>query len=125
MLVIFRLISVKIQNHISPMFITHKFHTIIDKLQGFIVRQPYSGQIINGIKKQELRNFKTTKLNQPVYLLSEGLVLGKIMFTGIKENNQEWKYAWNVKVLKKFARPWRYSHPLGAQRWVKEVKPKR
>ena len=106
------------------MFITLKFYTIIDKLQGFIVRQPYSGKIINGIKKQEFRNFKTNKLNQPVYLLSEGLVLGKIMFTGIKENNQEWKYAWNVKVIKKFARPWRYAHPLGTQRWVKDVKPK-
>jgi len=107
------------------MFITLKFYTIIDKLQGFIVRQPYSGQIINRTKKQEFRNFKTTKLNQPIYLLSEGFVLGKIMFTGIKDNTKEWKYAWNVKVLKKFVKPWRYAHPLGAQRWVKEVKPKR
>jgi len=73
-------------------------------LEGFIVRQPYSSQIINGTKKQEFRNFKTSKLNHPVYLLSEGLVLGKIMFTGIKENNKEWKYAWDVKVLKKICK---------------------
>jgi len=93
-------------------------------LQGFIVRQPYSNQIINGIKKYEFRNFKTTKLNIPVYLLSEGMVLGKIMFTEIKENNKKWEYAWKIKVLKKFSKPWRYSHPQGAQRWVKKVIPK-
>jgi hypothetical protein len=97
----------------------------LDTLQGFIVKQPYSSQIINGTKKYEFRNFKTTKLNVPVYLLSEGLVLGKIMFTEIKENNKEWKYAWRIKVLKKLTRPWRYSHPQGAQRWVKHVIPKK
>ncbi len=93
-------------------------------MQGFIIRQPYSGQIINETKKQEFRNFKTLKLNQPIYLLSEVFVLGKIMFSGIKDNTKEWKYACNFKVFKNFARPWRYAHPLGAQRWVKEVKPK-
>ena len=25
------------------------------------------------------------------------------------------------KVLKKFLKPWKYSHPQGAQRWVKNV----
>jgi len=90
-------------------------------MEGFIIRQPYSNQIINGTKKHEFRNFKTTKLNIPIYLLSEGMVLGKIMFTEIKENNKDWKYAWKIKVLKKFAKPWRYSHPQGAQRWVKKV----
>ena len=94
-------------------------------LQGFIVRQPYSNQIINGTKKYEFRNFKTTKLNIPVYLLSGGMVLGKIMFTEIKENNKEWKYAWKIKVLKKFSKPWKYSHPQGAQRWVKKVIPRK
>ena len=72
----------------------------------------------------EFRNFKTTKLNIPVYLLSGGMVLGKIMFTEIKENNTEWKYAWKIKVLKKLAKPWKYSHPQGAQRWVKRVYPR-
>ena len=47
------------------------------------------------------------------------------MFTEIKENNKDWKYAWKIKVLKKLAKPWRYSHPQGAQRWVKTVKLKR
>ena len=94
-------------------------------LQGFIVKQPYSNQIINGTKKYEFRNFKTTKLNIPVYLLSGGMVLGKIMFTEIKENNKEWKYAWKIKVLKKFSKPWKYSHPQGAQRWVKKVIPRK
>ncbi len=91
-------------------------------MDGFIIRQPYSNQIINRTKKHEFRNFKTTKLNVPIYLLSEGMVLGKITFTEIKENNEDWKYAWKIKVLKKFTRPWKYSHPQGAQRWVKNVK---
>ena len=58
-------------------------------MQGFIVKQPYSSQIIKSTKKYEFRNFRTTKLNIPIYLLSEGMVLGKIMFTEIKENNKE------------------------------------
>lgn len=94
-------------------------------MQGFIVKQPYSGQIITKKKKQEFRNFKTKKINEPVYLLSEGFVLGKIMFTGIKEINKDWKYAWDIKVLKKLSRPWKYHHPQGAQRWVKEVRSKK
>ena len=94
-------------------------------MQGFIVKQPYSSQIINGTKKYEFRNFKTARLTIPIYLLSEGMVLGKIMFTEIKENNKDLKYAWKIKVLKKLTKPWRYSHPQGAQRWVKTVKPKR
>ncbi|MDH3736230.1 MAG: phage baseplate assembly protein V [Nitrosopumilus sp.] len=47
------------------------------------------------------------------------------MLTEIKENNKDWKYAWKIKVLKKFAKPGRYSHPQGAQRWIKKVEPKR
>jgi len=90
-------------------------------MQGFIVKQPYSSQIINSVKKVEFRNFKTSKLNEPCYLLSEGLVLGKIMFTEIKKNNKDWKYAWNIKIIKKFKKPWKYAHPQGAQRWVKVV----
>ena len=90
-------------------------------MQGFIVKQPYSNQIINGTKKYEFRNFRTTKLNVPIYLLSEGMVLGKIMFTEIKENGKDWKYAWKIKILKKLTKPWRYSHPQGAQTWVRQV----
>ena len=90
-------------------------------MDGFIVKQPFSNRIINGTKKYEFRNFKTTKLDDPIYLLSEGMVLGKIMFTSIKENKKTWKYAWRVKVLKKFVKPWKYSHPQGAQIWVKNV----
>jgi hypothetical protein len=90
-------------------------------MDGFIVKQPYSNQIINGTKKFEFRNFKTRKLNISTYLLSEGMVLGKIMFVDIKENTRDWKYAWRIKVLKKFLKPWKYSHPQGAQRWVKNV----
>ncbi|MDH3794936.1 MAG: hypothetical protein OER78_07670 [Nitrosopumilus sp.] len=47
------------------------------------------------------------------------------MFTEIKENNKSWKYASKIKVLKKFAKPWRYSHPQGVQRWIKKVSPKK
>ena len=58
------------------------------KMDGFIIRQPYSGQIIKGTKKFEFRNFQTAKLNTSVYLLSEGHVLGKIMFTEIKKRGE-------------------------------------
>ena len=33
-------------------------------------------------------------------------------------------YFAKIKVLKKFVKPWRYSHAQGAQRWVKKVIPK-
>ena len=94
-------------------------------MHGFIVKQPYASQIINGTKKFEFRNFKTKKLNEPCYLLSEGYVLGTIMFTKIKEINKDWKYAWSIKIIKKLAKPWKYKHPQGAQRWVKKVIPRK
>jgi hypothetical protein len=90
-------------------------------MQGFIVKQPYSDQIISGKKKFEYRNFKTKKINEPCYLLSEGFVLGTIMFTGIKEINKDWRYSWRIMVIKKLKQPWKYNHPMGAQRWVKSV----
>ena len=94
-------------------------------MQGFIVKQPYANQIINGTKKFEFRNFKTNKLDESCYLLSEGLVLGTIMFTGIKEINKDWKYAWSIKIIRKLTRPWKYRQPQGAQRWVKKVIPRK
>jgi len=89
---------------------------------GFIICQPYANQIINGTKTQEYRTFKTKKLNQPVYLLSEGLAIGIISFESIEKMETTFgKYAWNIKVLEKFTTPTPYHRKTGQQIWVKEV----
>ena len=82
--------------------------------------------------KEELKN----KTNEEVIKLKDKQVLiqmlehlrklyinvNKDKDISIKENNKDSKYAWKIKVLKKFSRPLKYSHPQGAQRWVKHVK---
>ena len=89
--------------------------------QGFIVCQPYADQIISGEKTEEFRTFRTIKLNEPIYLLSEGKAHGLILFESIREIDFK-SYAWKIKVLKKFKEPIPYERKTGQQIWVKEVK---
>ena len=96
----------------------------LETMYGFIICQPYAGQIINGEKKQEFRSRRTTKLNIPVYLLSNKKCLGIIQFTKCSKTNKHPKYdwAWDVIVIEKFTKPKKFFHPRGAQRWIKDVK---
>ncbi len=93
-------------------------------MNGIIILQPYADQIINGIKKYEYRSRQTTKLNIPVYLLSNKKCLGIIKFTKCEksENNTKYNYSWKVKVLEKFKEPKPYIPIKGAQIWIKDVK---
>lgn len=93
-------------------------------MYGFIICQPHADRIINGIKKQEFRSRRTTKLNIPVYLLSDKKCLGIIEFTKCYKTNKHKKYdyAWDVTVIEKFTKPKKYIHLLGAQIWIKNVK---
>lgn len=93
-------------------------------MNGIIICQPYAGQIINGIKKYEYRSRKTTKLNIPVYLLSNKKCLGIIKFTKCEKTykHQKYNYAWKVTVLEKFKEPKNYIAIKGAQIWIKNVR---
>lgn len=57
-------------------------------MEDFIAKLPISKQIINETKKFAFRNFKTPKINIPIFFLNKGMILGKIMFADIKENNK-------------------------------------
>jgi len=57
-------------------------------------------------------------------LVCEGKIFGKIIFTEINGINKDWKYSWKIKILQKFSKPWKYSHPKGTQGWVKKIRKK-
>ena len=89
---------------------------------GLIVKQPYANQIINGEKKIEYRSrkppFRYRKI--PIYLLSEGKVLGVIIIHDHHQVDSD-TWAWEVEDIHKYKLPEKYRHPCGAQVWVKNV----
>ncbi len=93
-------------------------------MDGLIVLQPHADKIINRTKKTEFRNKKTpeNKIKIPLYLLSGGYALGKFKIIGFGRGKTDFRYGWKIKVLKKFTKPKKYRHPMGAQIWVKNVK---
>lgn len=109
-------------------------------MDGLIVKQPFANQIISKRKKREYRLWPPpdNKINRNIYLLSNGYALGIIKIVGTKNLSTrvrilklkgvktrtaiKYRYAWLLKVVKKFRKPIRYRHPRGAQIWVKDVK---
>ncbi len=94
-------------------------------MYGLYICQPYADQIITGIKKYEFRNWKSKKIGQPVYLLTKNSqCLGIILLRHYQKIDiPDWyKYAYRVDVIERFDPPRKYHHPLGAIRWVKNVK---
>ena len=95
-------------------------------MYGLYICQPYAEQIITGYKKYEYRNWKSKKLKTPIYLLTKNSeCLGIISlrhYQEIDEGPDWYKYAYRVDVIERFEKPRKYFHPLGAVRWVKNVK---
>lgn len=112
-------------------------------MNGLIVKQPFAGLIIEGSKTWELRSRSppNEKLNQELYLLSSGSVLGKIKIIDnwitskkeLKQNKEkhwsdtqylsdyEHQEVWEIEVTEKFQKPKKYFHPIGARIWVNNV----
>ena len=93
-------------------------------MDGLIVLQPDANRIINRLKKTEFRNKMPPegKINTPLYLLSGGYAVGKFKIAGFGRGKLNFRYGWRIKVIKKFSKPKKYKHPMGAQIWVKNVK---
>lgn len=109
-------------------------------MDGLIVKQPFANQIISRRKKREYRLWPppVKKMNRNIYLLSNGYALGIIKIEGARRlstrarilklkgvrtrTSIKYRYAWLLRVVKKFRKPIRYRHPRGAQIWVKDVK---
>lgn len=113
-------------------------------MDGLIVNEPFASMIIEGKKTWELRNrlLPTKRQGKEFYLLSKGRALGTVRFlysigplsrnqiTQNKDKHHCYKltsaeepvFAWIVKVEKKYKRPLRYRHPMGARIWVRNVK---
>ncbi|MEM2683851.1 MAG: ASCH domain-containing protein [Nitrososphaerota archaeon] len=109
-------------------------------LDGLIVKQPYADQIIRGYKKWEMRRRPPPidKIGKNILLLSGGYALGIIRIVKVVGPlgerdlirtmkmhggaNPTYRYAWVVKIVKKFEKPIKYRHPSGARVWVKNVK---
>ena len=112
-------------------------------MDGLIVKQPFGDLIIDGKKTWELRSKSAPKkkLNREILLLSSGFALGKIKIKKCFEANKKeiianqkkhksninglidenYFHVWEVNVIEKFSKPKKYSHPLGARIWVKNV----
>lgn len=111
-------------------------------MEGLIVKQPFADLIIDGQKEWELRSRSppNEKIKKELFLLSSGMVLGKIKITNHWElnsnellKNQEkhcssinlddefYSHVWEIQVTKKYSKPKKYGHPMGARVWVKNV----
>ena len=112
-------------------------------MDGLIVKQPFAKFIIDGKKEWELRSRcpPSKKLGKNLYLLSSGNVLGKIIIEThwivTKQELEKHKqkhlsetsflskthvsHVWKIHVTKKFEKPKKYSHPIGARVWVNNV----
>ena len=90
---------------------------------GLIVKQPFASNIIMGKKIREYRSRAPPERYRriPIYLLSDGLVLGTIKITGYKPNFAS-GCTWYVEVIEEFKLPKLYKHPNGARIWVKNVR---
>ena len=113
-------------------------------MDGLIVKQPYADMLIDGTKMWELRNRHPpkNKVDVDIFLLSRCYSLGIIHIvksTGplsiaeLNNNNDRHRsgigwptdtpptYAWHIHTIERFTPPKKYSHPNGAQIWVKDV----
>ena len=112
-------------------------------MDGLIVKQPFAEMIASGKKTWELRSRSAPKekINKEILLLSSGYALGKIKIKKCFESNKKeiiqnhkkhlsgvnldseniYSHVWEVSVIKKFSKPKKYSHPMGARVWVKNV----
>ena len=112
-------------------------------MDGLIVKQPFADLIASGNKTWELRSRSAPKekINKEILLLSSGYALGKIKIKkcfevtkkeiiknkkkhlGEINNTSEnfYLHVWEVNVTKKFTKPKKYSHPMGARVWVKNI----
>lgn len=110
---------------------------------GLIVKQPFADKIVNGEKTWEIRSriAPRTKINKEILLLSAGYVLGTITIKKCFKSNKSqliknkkkhltdideqydfrYSYVWEIIVKKKYSTPKKYSHPIGARIWVKNV----
>ena len=111
-------------------------------MDGLVVLEPYATMIIDGRKSWELRSRKppTSRVGRNIYLLSSGEILGVVKITewsgplsgkDLKVHFTEHQvrdpkpglYAWNLVVIRRFARRAKYNHPRGARVWLKSVRP--
>lgn len=86
--------------------------------------QPFAAMIASGTKKVEQRGTKPPedKINVPIYILSKGKVYAKVKITSyFKNDNGSHGWDWNLEFIKAYKPPVNYNHPMGAQKWVKNV----
>lgn len=112
-------------------------------MDGLIVKQPYASYIIEEKKEWELRSASppANKINREIFLLSSGMVYGKIKIVDFwfadkkelekhkRKHRSETNFldidhtsaVWKVKVTHKYQQPRSYFHPTGARVWVNDV----
>ena len=88
---------------------------------GIIILPPFAMKIINQKKFYEFRSRELPRkyLGTPIFLLSEGKILGVIKFTESEKFGSG--YSWKIEVIEKWFPHLNYDHPKGAQCWITNV----
>lgn len=68
------------------------------------MQQPFGKMVIDGIKSYDSRNVKVKadKQGVPLFLISDGMVLGEMMITKCVYNQTRHSFYWQYAVLKKY-----------------------
>lgn len=94
----------------------------LTQMNALILKPEYAEKIARGEKLNEFRNYSTAKINEEIAIISGNSVYAYAKITKvIKLENHDFKYAWNLKILRTFplpeSRP-RCERKLGQQIWA-------
>lgn len=90
-------------------------------MNGLIVKEPFATQLVTGKKVSEFRTrpLPKHKIDETVYILNKGKVLGTVIFMGSQKMGNLFK--WLVLESKQFIPPKKYIHKQGCVIWIKDV----
>lgn len=86
-------------------------------MRGLIVKSPWAGQIVDGIKTEEYRSRKT-HIRGTIGIIEAGTssIIGSVCLIDCHFRGDH--YAWILQNPQRFNPPISYKHPNGAQCWV-------
>lgn len=84
-----------------------------------IVKAPFSGWIVDGVKLIEFRT-RNTAIRDRIGIIESGTktVIGDVEITGCKYNKETGLYFWFLKNGRRYAKPVPYQHKRGAIVWT-------
>lgn len=87
------------------------------------MEHPFGEMVINGDKKYDARKIKTKsdKLGVPLFVISNGNVLGEIMIIDCNYNQTTHSFFWQYRVLKKYREIKKIKQQSIQGEWIRDV----